>query len=110
MDESNALEALSALAHVTRLEVFRLLVQAGPAGLPAGEIAANLEVRQNTMSTHLGILSRAGMIKKIRDGRVIQYSANYDGMRELLLYLLEDCCRGDSAICSPIVDAITCAC
>jgi DNA-binding transcriptional ArsR family regulator len=110
MDKSRALEALAALAHQTRLDVFRLLVQAGPAGLPAGEIAEALEVRQNTMSSHLGILTRAGMITNKREGRVIQYSAHYEGMRELLLYLLEDCCRGDTEICSPIVAAMACAC
>lgn len=110
MDKKNALDSLAALAHETRLEVFRLLVQAGPSGLPAGEIAAALAVVQNTMSSHLGILTRASMITKRRDGRVIIYRANYDGMRELLLYLLEDCCQGDSEICSPIVEAMACAC
>jgi len=109
MDKLEALEALTALGHQTRLDVFRLLVQAGPAGLPAGGIAEALEVRQNTMSSHLGILTRAGMITKLREGRVIQYSAHYEGMRELLLYLLEDCCRGDNEICSPIVAAMACA-
>jgi ArsR family transcriptional regulator, arsenate/arsenite/antimonite-responsive transcriptional repressor len=110
MDKSKTLGALAALAHETRLEVFRLLVQAGPAGMPAGEIAEVLGVRQNTMSSHLGILTRAGMITKLRDGRVVLYSADYDGMRDLVLYLLEDCCRGDTAICSPIVEAMACGC
>jgi ArsR family transcriptional regulator, arsenate/arsenite/antimonite-responsive transcriptional repressor len=58
------------------------------------------------MSSHLGILTRAGMISKLRDGRVILYSADYDAMRALVLYLLEGCCRGDTAICSPIVEAM----
>ena len=102
-----ALEALSALAHETRLDVFRSLVQAGPAGLPAGEIAEDHDVLQNTMSSHLGILNRAGLIAKTR---TILYSANYGAMQELLLYLLEDCCRGDSKICSPIADALACIC
>lgn len=110
MDTSKAIEALTALAHETRLEVFRLLVQSGPAGMPAGEIADTLGVRQNTMSSHLGILTRAGMITKLRDGRAMLYSAHYDGMRELLLYMLEDCCRGDTEICTPIVEAMACAC
>lgn len=105
-----ALEALSALAHETRLDVFRSLVQAGPAGLPAGEIAEYHDVLQNTMSSHLGILNRAGLIAKTRSGRTILYSANYGAMKELLLYLLEDCCRGDSKICSPIADALACIC
>ena len=109
MDELTAVEALTAIAHATRLEVFRLLVQAGPDGLPAGKIADALGVRQNTMSSHLSILARAGMITKLRHGRVIKYSAHYDGMRELLVYLLEDCCRGETEICAPIVEAIDCA-
>ncbi len=110
MDISQALGALAALAHETRLEVFRLLVKAGPTGLPAGEIADALGVRQNTMSSHLGILTRAGLTTKVRAGRVITYRADYEGMRELLLYLLEDCCHGDREICSPIVEAMACAC
>jgi DNA-binding transcriptional ArsR family regulator len=103
MDKTIALDALSALAHETRLDVFRLLVQAGPTGLAAGTIGETLDVRQNTMSSHLGILTRAGLVGKVRDGRVINYHANYDAMRALLLYLLEDCCGGDAAICSPVL-------
>ena len=110
MDKISALEALAALAHETRLDVFRLLVQAGSAGVPAGEIADALGVRQNTMSSHLGILTRAGMITKSREGRVIRYGAHYDGMRDLLLYVLEDCCHGDMEICAPIAEAMACAC
>jgi len=110
MDKSNALEALHALAHETRLDVFRMLIQAGPAGLPAGTISDRLSVLQNTMSSHLAILARAGLVRKVRDGRVIQYSADYDAMRALLLYLLEDCCGGDTAICVPILETMQCAC
>ena len=110
MDKSQALEALAALAHETRLEVFRLLVKTGPVGMPAGAIADALDVRQNTMSSHLGILTRAGMTTKLREGRVILYSADYGGMRELLFYLLQDCCGGDTEICSPIVEAMACSC
>ncbi|HJP37270.1 MAG TPA: metalloregulator ArsR/SmtB family transcription factor, partial [Gammaproteobacteria bacterium] len=110
MDKLQALEALGALAHETRLEVFRLLVQAGPDGVPAGEIADALGVRQHTMSSHLACLTRAALITKLRDGRVILYSARYEGMRQLLLYLLEDCCGGDTEICAPIVEAMACAC
>ena len=108
MDKANALEALSALAHETRLEVFRSLVQAGPTGLPAGEIADQHAVLQNTMSSHLAILSRARLIARSREGRTIRYRANYDTMRDLLLYLMEDCCRGESEICGPIAEAIGC--
>ncbi len=103
MNQSTALDALSALSHETRLDVFRVLVQKGPAGLPAGEIAEELDVRQNTMSTHLGILSHAGLVNKTREGRVIRYCANYEVMRSLIQYLLEDCCVGDSVICRPFM-------
>ena len=108
MDKTNALAALSALAHETRLEVFRSLVQAGPEGLAAGEIADQHAVVQNTMSSHLAILSRAGLITRSRQGRSIRYRAVYDAMRALVLYLLEDCCRGESQICAPIIAAIGC--
>jgi len=110
MDKAQALEALSALAHATRLDVFRLLVQSGPEGMPAGEIASRLGVVQNTLSTHLGALARAGLIRRDREGRVIRCRADYAGMQALLAYLLEDCCRGDQAICEPLFDVIKCAC
>jgi len=110
MDKSAALESLAALAHDTRLEVFRLLIRAGSDGLAAGGIGEALEVRQNTMSSHLGILTRAGLVTNTRDGRVIRYNAHYARMRELLLYLLEDCCQGDEEICSPVLEALRCAC
>tara|TARA_R110001592_G_scaffold66481_2_gene204171 strand:+ start:257 stop:589 length:333 start_codon:yes stop_codon:yes gene_type:complete len=110
MDTKTALDGLAALAHETRLEVFRLLVKAGPDGLAAGAIGETLGVRQNTMSSHLAILNRAGLITNSRDGRVIRYRAHYGQMRELLLYLLEDCCSGNAEICSPLVEAARCAC
>ena len=108
MEKKIALEALAALAHETRLDVFRSLIQAGPQGLPAGEIASMHDVVQNTMSSHLAILSRAGLITRNREGRSIRYSANYEAMQSLLMYLLEDCCRGDAQICAPIAEAMAC--
>ena len=102
MDKDDALTALAALGQDTRLDVFRLLVQAGPRGLPAGEIAQRLDVVQNTMSSHLAILSRAGLVKPSREGRIIRYAADYAGMRALLQFLMQDCCRGDPNICSPL--------
>ena len=110
MDKENALAALSALAHETRLDVFRTLIQAGPDGLAAGDIAEKHKIVQNTMSSHLAILSRAGLISRLRDGRSIRYSADYDAMRALLMYLLEDCCRGEAQICAPIAEAMACHC
>lgn len=110
MIKEQALEALAALAHETRLEVFRLLIQAAPQGLKAGQIAARLDVRQNTLSTHLGILERGGLIDRHREGRGIRCSANLDGMQRLLTYLLQDCCQGDESICTPLFEAVRCAC
>lgn len=104
MEKAAALEALSALSHETRLDVFRLLVMAGSAGLYAGEIAERLDVRQNTMSTNLAVLARAGLIRSQREGRSVRYLADLDGMRRLLAYLMEDCCRGRPETCRPLLD------
>ena len=106
MDVELALEALSALSHETRLWAFRLLVQAGPAGLPAGEVAEALGSRQNTMSSHLKILAAAELIESQRDGRSIVYKANYDTIRELVLFLMEDCCAGNNAVCRPVAESL----
>ncbi len=108
MDTITAVDALSALSQETRLQAFRLLIKAGPSGLAAGEISAELDVVQNTMSTHLSALSRAGLIQRAREGRSIRYRADFDGIRDLLIYLLQDCCQGENEICVPIFDAVAC--
>ena len=108
MDKLNCLDALSALAHEARLDVFRLLVRAGPDGMAAGEIADALGARQNTMSTNLAILARAGLIRGAREGRSVRYRADLDGMRGLLAYLMEDCCGGRREACAPLLDTIVC--
>lgn len=108
MDKKQSLDALSALAQETRLDVFRLLIKAGPQGLAAGEIAERLGVRQNTMSGNLAILARAGLVIAERHGRSVRYRADLDGMRGLLAYLMRDCCGGNAAICAPLVEAIAC--
>ena len=89
--EAAAVQALGALAQETRLRVFRLLVEAGPQGLPAGEVARRLGVPANTMSGHLGILARAGLVLQRRDSRLILCSADFAGLRALLDFLLRDC-------------------
>ena len=109
MEKKTALEALSALSQETRLDVFRLLVKAGGAGLSAGDISQTLGVRQNTMSTNLAILTRAGLLKSTREGRSVRYMADFDGMRSLLSFLLEDCCGGRPEACGPVLDEIICA-
>ena len=108
MDILDATEALSALSQETRLEVFRLLVKQGRQGMPAGTIAEQLAVRQNTMSSHLAILTRAGLVTRQREGRQILYRADYSGMRQLLLFLMEDCCSAEQEICEPVLQAVQC--
>jgi len=92
MESKTVIQALTALAQETRLGVFRLLVQAGPQGLPAGEIAARLHCPANTMSFHLRELSHAGLTRTTRHSRSIIYTANFEVMRELLEFLTENCC------------------
>jgi DNA-binding transcriptional ArsR family regulator len=99
-----AVEALSALAHASRLAVFRLLVRAGSNGLPAGEIAREVGALPNTLSTHLTILGHAGLIRSRRDGRSVIYTADYEGMRDVLGFLVADCCAGRPEICAPLAD------
>ena len=106
MDETIALDALAALAQPTRLAVFRLLVRTRPTGLYAGEIAERLGVVQNTLSTHLAVLARAGLIEAHREGRAIRYVADADRMRDLIAYLLEDCCGGRPEICGPLAGVL----
>lgn len=110
MDKESTLEALAALGQETRLDVFRLLIQAGGEGMLAGEVAETLDVRQNTMSTNLSILSQAGLIRKQREGRAIRYFADMDGVRGFLAFLMEDCCGGRPDLCQPVIDDIACAC
>jgi len=105
-----AIEALSALGQGTRLRIFRLLVSRAPEGLPAGTIAETVGCLQNTLSTHLAILSRAGLVVGARDGRSILYSADLKGMRDLVGYLLTDCCNGRPEVCAPIFDTLQGSC
>ncbi len=92
MEEAVALVALSALAQETRLRVFRLLVTAGPHGMPAGQIAEELSVAPNTLSFHLNLLRNAGLIVVRREGRSLIYSAEYERIGGVLAYLSENCC------------------
>ena len=106
MDVLDALKTLDALSHETRLWAFRLLVQAGPEGLAAGEIAERLSLRQNTMSSHLKHLTSAGLIDNRRAGRCIVYTANYGTVKALVLFLMQDCCAGSKEVCQPVVQSI----
>lgn len=110
MDKTNALAAFQALSQETRLDVFRLLMRAGPAGMAAGDIAETCDVRQNTMSSHLSILSSAGLITATRDGRSVRYSASLSGIKGLLAFLMEDCCGGKPEQCQPFLREIALSC
>lgn len=110
MKDQEAIEALSALAHPTRLRVFKLLVQAGPQGVPAGDIARQVGVPVTTMSTHLGILSRAGVIRPSRQSRIVYYALDDSGTRDLFAFLMADCCGGRPDLCQPVFAATDLAC
>jgi len=101
MKIEDATKGLAALSQETRLRVFRLLAPEGALGLPAGEIARRLEVRPATLSFHLSHLEEAGLLQSRRESRSILYAINVEGVRELLGYLSEDCCRGDPRLCLP---------
>ncbi|TJZ84620.1 ArsR/SmtB family transcription factor [Paracoccus hibiscisoli] len=107
MEMKDAIAALSALAQDTRLSVFRLLVVAGPDGIPAGEIATAMDAPANTISTHLSILAAAGLVRSQREGRSIRYFARMEGMTALLIFLLRDCCRGNPDLCLPLTDHLS---
>ncbi len=108
MDTIDALAAFDALSQPTRLAIFRLLVKQGAGGLPAGEIAEAVGGRQNTVSTHLAALARAGLVRAEREGRIIRYEASYAAARDLVAFLLEDCCDGRPEICAPLLSNLSC--
>ncbi len=108
MDISNAHLAFAALGQPTRLKIFRALIAAGAKGIAAGEIGVMLGVRQNTMSNNLSTLVNAGLIRNQREGRSIRYFADFDGMTQLLSYLLHDCCGASRTACQALVDDIVC--
>ena len=106
LKSSAAIEALSALAHDSRLAIFRLLIRAGTDGIAAGEIARRLDILPTTLSTNFSILAHAGLVVSRREGRSIIYSADYAGMSKLLGFLMEDCCNGDATICGPLMKIV----
>jgi DNA-binding transcriptional ArsR family regulator len=110
MEQKQALAALGALAHETRLAVFRLLVRQGPTGMPAGGVAARLGIPAPTLSFHLKELERAGLIRATRRHRQIIYATDYAGTRGLLDFLMRDCCQGHPDICGPAANEAGCGC
>jgi ArsR family transcriptional regulator, arsenate/arsenite/antimonite-responsive transcriptional repressor len=110
MDDHEVIAALAALAQSTRLNTFRLLVAREPEGVAAGELARLIEVPQNTMSTHLAILSRTNLIIGERQSRSIIYRANLARFREVALFLLKDCCGGRAELCAPLIADLSAGC
>ncbi len=110
MESEDVILALAALAQSTRLDVFKLLVKHEPEGLAAGDIAKSLAVPQNTMSSHLAILTRAGLVAAKRSGRSIVYRAALARFQQVVLFMLQDCCGGKPEICAPLIESLTPCC
>ncbi|WP_044529793.1 MULTISPECIES: ArsR/SmtB family transcription factor [Herbaspirillum] len=106
MEELEIVKALSAIAHESRLAVFRLLVQAGPKGMPAGKVAELTGLPLSTLSFHLKELVSANMVNSKQEGRFVIYSARYETMNTVLAYLTENCCGGNR--CIPAPSAVCC--
>jgi DNA-binding transcriptional ArsR family regulator len=104
MEMNDAVHALSALAHEGRLKAFRLLVKAGKAGMPSGEIARTLGVPANTLSNSLTVLANAGLVESRREGKLVIYTVRFGEMTRLLGFLIEDCCAASEEICAPLSD------
>jgi ArsR family transcriptional regulator len=102
----HALAALAALGQPTRLDIFRLLMRRGPDGVAAGSLAESVGCAHNTLSTHLSILARSGLIRGTREGRSIVYRADVEGMRALIAFLITDCCGGHPEVCDLQLDAL----
>lgn len=110
MENTSAILALAALAQPTRLDAFRTLISHEPAGVAAGELARLLEVPQNTLSAHLNILSHAGLVRGERHSRSIIYRVDLDRFREVMLFLVKDCCGGRAELCAPLIAELTPCC
>ncbi len=110
MDKEQAILALAALAQATRMDVFRLLVKHEPEGAAAGDVAAALSVPHNTLSSHLAVLERAGLISSQRHGRSIVYRADLAAFEKVALFLLKDCCGGRQEMCASLIENLKPCC
>lgn len=108
MNEQQALGAFAGLSQETRLRIVRLLVTAGPEGLPAGAIGEAMDATSSRLSFHLSHLENAGLIESRREGRSIIYSAAYPALSGLIAFLMRDCCQGRPELCQPAIDALSC--
>ena len=106
MEQETAIQAFAALAQESRMEIYRLLVRKEPQGLPVGEISRQLDIVPSTLSGHLAVLKRAGLLKSTRHQREIHYAANLDAMGNLVRFMLEDCCSGQVENCTQIVSLL----
>lgn len=103
-----ALAALSALAHPTRLDAFRLLVRHEPYGLSTGQLVAASGLTQSTFSTHLAVLVKAGLVRAEKRGRQVIQRAGIDTLRLLMVFLARDCCQGRADLCAPLIAELAC--
>jgi ArsR family transcriptional regulator len=110
LSEAHAVSSLAALAQPTRLAIFRLLIKHEPVGITAGVIAETIGAPHNTLSTHLAILVRAGLLRSSREGRTIIYRADVEGMRSLISFLINDCCDGHPELCGLLGLGAGCSC
>lgn len=108
MDQASALAGLAALAHPTRLGAFRLLVRHEPEGLSTGALAEASALAQSTFSTHLAVLTKAGLVKSEKHGRQQIQRADIDALRRLIMFLAKDCCQGRPELCEPLVTELAC--
>ena len=108
MTAEDALAALAALSNPTRLETFRLLVRHEPTGLATGELVSQLGMTQSTFSTHLAVLAKARLVLAEKQGRHQVQHAEIDTLRELMLFLAKDCCRGSPQLCAPLIAELNC--
>jgi DNA-binding transcriptional ArsR family regulator len=108
MKTDNALAALAALAHPTRLEAFRLLVTHEPEGVPTGELVEASGLTQSTLSTHLAVLVKADLVTSEKRGRQMIQRANIETLKGLMLFLAKDCCQGRPELCEPLLAELTC--
>lgn len=109
LSEAHAIAALAALAQPTRLAIFRFLIKHEPVGITAGVIADTIGAPHNTLSSHLAILVRAGLLRSTRDGRTIIYRVDVEGMRSVIAFLVNDCCDGHPELCNLVAaDAAAC--
>lgn len=108
MDNDSALLALAALAHPTRLDAFRRLVQHEPEGLSTGQLVEQSGLTQSTFSTHLAVLAKAGLVQSEKRGRHFIQRADIDALRDLMLFLAKDCCQSRAELCEPLLAELAC--